>query len=284
MAWDESDQSVLERLAAKVAAIAADDLPSFCDSYLWMCTQFKKEALYFLRHKRYRCANQTEAEERVYKNKEFMRLYMEGLLVSQLLWSNHAAAYLYFTKTVLPCLTDAFSYLEVGPGHGLYLSEAADHPSCRRAEGWDISDESLRQTQAALGRLGVAAPVSLRRQDIHTVPPIPHEERFDLIVICEVLEHLSTPHEALRALSHLLADDGLIYINVPINSPAPDHIFLLRTPDEVRDMVESSGFEIMDFHQAPMTGYDAERALAEEVTINCFVLGRRPKPSLEIAE
>ena len=38
------------------------------------------------------------------------------------------------------------SYLEIGPGHGLYLSKIFMSESIKNIEAWDISSESLKLT------------------------------------------------------------------------------------------------------------------------------------------
>jgi 2-polyprenyl-3-methyl-5-hydroxy-6-metoxy-1,4-benzoquinol methylase len=204
-----------------------------------------------------------------------MQRYMEGLLVSQVFWKNHSAAFLFFHQAFLPRLKRPFRYLEIGPGHGLFLSVAAEQSGCASAEAWDVSAESLRQTGRALGRLGLADRVKLARQDIHAPSRRPQDgPLYDGIAICEVLEHLERPGEALASLRRFLSPDGVLFINVPINSPAPDHIFLLRNEGEVRELVAGAGLDILDLQLVAMTGYSLAEAERQKATINCFVLAR----------
>ena len=70
--------------------------------------------------------------------------------------------------------------------------------------------------------------------------------RFDEIAVSEVLEHIEHPGQALSALRETLAPGGLIFINVPLNSPAPDHIYLLRSEAEARALITSAGLEIVE--------------------------------------
>lgn len=273
--YDAKDLDLVEDLATRVCRLAGDELDAFISSYRWMCGEMNKEALYFKKHGAYRLSSFQEADAQVYSNSAFMRRYMEGLLISQVFWRNHSAAFLFFQMAFLPRLKPGFRYLEIGPGHGLFLSVAAEHPGCARAEGWDVSEESLRQTSAALARLGLADKVGLDRQDIHApTRGAEDQDLYDGIAICEVLEHLERPVDALRSLRRFLRPDGVLFINVPINSPAPDHIFLLRDSDEVRRMVEGAGLDILDLQLVPMTGYSLAQAERQKATINCFVLAR----------
>jgi 2-polyprenyl-3-methyl-5-hydroxy-6-metoxy-1,4-benzoquinol methylase len=273
--YDAADLGLMEDLATRVAVLAGEELDAFIQSYRWMCGEMNKESLYFKKHGAYRLSTFEEADAQVYSNSAFMRRYMEGLLVSQVLWRNHSAAFLFFHQAFLPKLGDQFRYLEIGPGHGLFLSVAADHAACARAEAWDVSAESLRQTGAALAKLGLDDRVVLSRQDIHAPTHLPDQGAlYDGVVICEVLEHLERPREALVSLKRFLAPNGVMFINVPINSPAPDHIYLLRNSDEVREMIESAGLTVLDLRLVPMTGYSLAEAERQKATVTCFVLAR----------
>ena len=91
----------------------------------------------------------------------------------------------------------------------------------------------------------------------------------------EVLEHLEDPAAALDVLGKLLAPGGRIFINVPANSPAPDHIYLFRNPEELVQMMEGLGFRVLQTFFAPITGATMERARRQELTISCVVIATR---------
>ena len=165
--YEAGDLDLIEDLATRVRRLAGDELETFIASYRWMCAEMNKEALYFKKHGAYRLSSFQEANAAVYSNDDFMRRYLQGILLSQVYWRNHSAAFIYFLSAFLPRLKAHFRYLEVGPGHGLFLSIAAEHAHCERAEAWDVSDESLRQTGQALARLGLEGRVDLVQQDIH---------------------------------------------------------------------------------------------------------------------
>ena len=74
--------------------------------------------------------------EEVYSDDALMRDYMHGLLVSQIIWRNHAEGFLFFRERFLARLTEPFDYLEVVHGHGITLAAAAQMDSARRVVGW----------------------------------------------------------------------------------------------------------------------------------------------------
>jgi len=89
-----------------------------------------------------------------------------------------------------------------------------------------------------------------------------------------VLEHLEHPREALTRIKKLMNPEGRLFINMPINSPAPDHLFLLDTPEEVVDFVEKSGFRIEQSRFLPQTNMTLEKARRTKSTITTLIIAR----------
>jgi SAM-dependent methyltransferase len=260
-------------IARLVLALSGDALPRYCGDYRWMCENFIQEEAFFRRHNRYRRTRFDQVERDIYSNRPYMARYVNGILLSQLLWRNHAAALDLFRTRFLPTLPDGYSHLEVGPGHGLFLAHAAADPRCRAATGWDVSAASIAATEAALRAFAVARPVMLTVQDVLGAPADP--KAFDSAVISEVLEHLEDPAAALRTLLASLKPGGRIFVNAPVNSPAPDHILLWRDPAEITALIESIGFAIDEVHLLPMTGYTVARAMEMAASLSCVVFARR---------
>ena len=103
--------------------------------------------------------------------------------------------------------------------------------------------------------------MTLERHDIYD-PVGKDERRFGSVVLSEILEHLEDPVGALRAAAAWMRPGAWLWVNVPVNSPAPDHIFLLRTPEEAVELVRTAGFTPVDTAFYPMTGRDARRGQA----------------------
>jgi 2-polyprenyl-3-methyl-5-hydroxy-6-metoxy-1,4-benzoquinol methylase len=177
-----------------------------------------------------------------------------------------------FLNDVLGKSDKEFNYLEVGPGHGLMVYFAALSPLCQTLEAWDVSSVSLRETRAALDRLGLTKPVALVETDI--LKAARPDRAYDLIVISEVLEHLETPDVALKFLRGSLADGGRIFINVPLNSPSPDHIYLFETPDDVRALVVSAGFRVEQLSLFATQGREIQSALNNRISVSAGVIAR----------
>ena len=269
---DEEDNICLELLADDIIKIAGSELRNMANSYKIMCDIFLEEELYFRRYGKYRCDSFAAAESLVYKNDFFMKAYMEGLLISQLLWKNHANSFVFYKNSYINRIGNALRHLEIGPGHGLYFAWAARHFT-QKITGWDISKESLLLTERSLRALSDIGPTTLEQRNI-----LDDAENavFDSIVISEVLEHLEQPHLALSKVCRQLTCGGLIFINVPVNSPAPDHIYLFETPEQVAQMVTDAGLKLIEVNNAPMTGFTLERAIRSKATISCALIAQKP--------
>jgi len=262
-----------ERLAAIVARIAAatGSLTETCEDYSLLCRCLMEEELHFRRHGAYRLSRFEDAVAEVYANATFMARYMNFLLASYVLWENHARAIVHFQTRYLPPLPPGAAHLEIGPGHGLLLHLAAASTNVASATGWDISATSIARTRACLAAMD-APSVTLVEQNLFAGAA---DRRFDSVVLAEILEHLEDPIAALKAVAGHMNPGARLWVHVPVNSPAPDHIYLLRTPEEAVDLVRAGGFEPTDVAFFPMSGQTLERARKRALTISAVVSARR---------
>jgi 2-polyprenyl-3-methyl-5-hydroxy-6-metoxy-1,4-benzoquinol methylase len=269
------EMTVSERIAAcalRLAGRTEGGLDALCDDYRFLCEKIVlPEEIHFRRHGRYRLASFADAMEECYANAPFMARYLNGLMLSNVLWRNHAGAIASYVCEYLPSVSG--DLLEIGPGHGLLLSFAASRATL--VAGWDISASSIARTQAMLDALGIAG-VELAERDLFAADARESGRRFDAIVMSEILEHLEDPVGALVAAAGWLRPGGTVWVNVPANSPAPDHVFLVESPEHAQALVRAAGFEILAARAFPMTGATLERARKQKLTISCVVVGQKP--------
>lgn len=265
---------ITEEMAGLVVRIAGNDMPAFAGSYRWACAALIAEDLHFRRTGRYRWTSFEDAYREVYSRADYMQTYLRGLLLSQVLWANQATAFHFYVERFLARMKPGADYLEIGPGHGLLMYFAARSPLIGSITGWDVSESSLAMTRHTMETIGVQYPFKLELHNILDPPAV--QEVYDAVVLSEVLEHLDRPEAALATVFQALTPGGLAFFNVPVNSPAPDHIYYWGSPFEVEKMVRSIGFTIVDSDAAPTTGYDLDRALRRKVTINSLIVAARP--------
>ncbi len=274
---DEGLMSSTERHATIILRIIGsnDRLTGYCDDYRFLCTKVLEEEIFFRRAGRYRLSRFEDALAEVYSNKAFMERYMNFLLLSHVLWDNHARAMAHFEDRYLPSLPSETDHLEVGPGHGLLLHLACNALQLGSVTGWDVSQTSIDQARNCLEAMGERREVNLVMQDLFDAPPATDDgKRFGSVVLAEVLEHLEDPIAALKAVSRHMRPEALLWVHVPVNSPAPDHLYLLRTPEEAVALVRAGGFEPIDSAFFPMTGQTLERARKFDLTISVVIVAR----------
>lgn len=270
---------VSEEVASLILALAKQvpgGLPALCGDYRYLCEKLVlPEEIHFRRNGRYRLSSFADAYRECYANQVVMNKYMNGLLLSNVFWDNHARVFAYFTRRYLPSLARGADHLEIGPGHGLFLYFAARRADLGAVAGWDISETSIENTRRALDAMAAARPVDLKLRDLFAQDD-GASPRFDSVVLSEILEHLEDPVAALRLVHARLKPGGTVFINVPANSPAPDHIFLVRDPEHAAELAVSAGYDIVDTAAFAMTGATLERARKQKLAISCVVVGRRP--------
>jgi 2-polyprenyl-3-methyl-5-hydroxy-6-metoxy-1,4-benzoquinol methylase len=262
-----------ELASSSILKLIRSDEQRFARHYRWTCDRLNEEELFFHRNGRYRLSTFAEALAEVYSNNDYMARYMDGLLLTQSLWFNHAATFEMFLNRLLPLAERGARYLEIGPGHGLMTYFAAKTPAIDRLEVWDVSSVSLDETRTALTVLGIEKDVGFTEVDILAAKEAPG--RYDMVVISEVLEHLERPDQALAFLNSALNPGGLIYVNVPINSPSPDHIYLLEHPAAGVALIEAAGFEIVAEELYATQGRAIEKALRDRISISMGIVGRK---------
>jgi len=259
-------------LASTITSIAEDDLERVALNYKWTCEQLWVETLEFRRTGRYRFSTFSEVSSTVYNNASYMERYLDGLLLSQLLWENHFRAFSYLRRSFLPNSPQGYRYLEIGPGHGVLTLLAAIDPNCATATAWDLSQTALDKAAHSIKKASNRSNVNFELRDATSLSEV--TSKFDNIVMSEILEHTENPTEILKSVSGLLSKEGRIFVNFPVNSPAVDHIYHLATAKEVQGLVESAGFRVTDLQQFPLTGYSLERAAKLNATISCVIVAR----------
>ena len=234
------------------------------DNYLKMIDDMRKEGLYFYRNGKYKCENQSIAYEKVYSQKDIMSYYMNALLMSQILWKHHFNIFMYFQDNLKKLFSDKqnLNILDVGPGHGFFsFLVKKEFPEYKKIDIVDISETSLEMTKDIIGFDNNKINYFLK--DIFAFDG---SIVYDFIVLGEVIEHLDDPKAILTKLSNLLAPGGLLWVTTPTNSPALDHVYLFRSKQEVIQLVEEAGLEIVNDCHFYAEDVDEETATKNKIT------------------
>lgn len=104
---------------------------------------------------------------------------------------------------------DIGRFLEIGPGLGDLSLHLADRYPNARGELMDISAESEAITRS---RVSGRPLLNVRRGDFRQIAD---SASYDLVVACEVFEHIEDDESAFAAVRSLLRADGLFLFSVP---------------------------------------------------------------------
>ncbi|MEW6618928.1 MAG: class I SAM-dependent methyltransferase [bacterium] len=139
--------------------------------------------------------------------------------------------------------------LDVGCGSGLFSEQIIK-------KGYDVigTDYDERAIKLAKERGINTIQVDVEREKI------PFENQtFDLIVCCEVIEHIKNPHNMLKEIHRVLKDDGFFVITTPNIAwwylrlkmlfgiwgvIEPDHIRFF-TPRSLKECLDFFGFKVI---------------------------------------
>jgi 2-polyprenyl-3-methyl-5-hydroxy-6-metoxy-1,4-benzoquinol methylase len=205
-----------------------------------------------------------EVNKRVYDNPDVMYYYMHGLLLSQFLWMHHYEILRYFNKTVSKYGPSIKNYLEVGGGHGLYISEAITIAGTSSFDLVDISKISMDVAKKMIEDTKVNYILS----DIFKYFP---KKKYDFITMGEVLEHVEDPVALLKKLGELVTDNGRVFITTPTNAPAIDHIYLFKNAEDIRKVIRQAGFLIEE--ELCIYSEDLPPELLEQYKISMMYIG-----------
>jgi 2-polyprenyl-3-methyl-5-hydroxy-6-metoxy-1,4-benzoquinol methylase len=69
--------------------------------------------------------------------------------------------------------------------------------------------------------------------------------RYNGIIAAMIAEHLQEPALLFQAISHLLADDGIVFFSTAIESAQRDHIYEFNQESEPLRMAEEAGLRVV---------------------------------------
>ena len=244
------------------------------EAYLEMCRNMMKCQVAFMKTGRYTVSEHGEAFDEVYDNEERMKSYMIGLAISQFLWKTHYEMYCCLRSAVKRYCSSARSYLEIGPGHGLFLKEAVGAlPLDAQVVAVDISPVSIGITKSIMAYFFPGeVRIEYRNEDVLLIDS---SRRYDFITMGEVLEHVNYPDKLLHKLHSLLTEDGRAFVSTCVNAPAIDHVYHFRYVDEIRSLINDCGFVVEEERVLPVENLPMSEIVARKIAINyCSILKR----------
>ncbi|MCZ7552995.1 MAG: hypothetical protein B6D39_06755 [Anaerolineae bacterium UTCFX2] len=138
--------------------------------------------------------------------------------------------------------------LDIGCGTGDFLVSA-------RNRGWQVKGIELVERAAQIAR--EVNGLDVLTGSIENLAG--HPERYRVITLWDVLEHLPSPRSAFQLIHELLQEDGLLVFSIPnltsfdrylfsaswIGWDVPRHFFLFNK-ENIQQLCELSGFKIIE--------------------------------------
>jgi len=129
--------------------------------------------------------------------------------------------------------------LDIGSGYGFFLEEMKSRGW--EVEGIELSDTGRRYTQERID-------VSVHSQPLEAL--CLSEDRFDVVTLFYVIEHLSDPVSTIREVHRILRPNGLILVRWPHSTPI---VRLLGPFSKNLDLFHTP-FHLYDFSPRTITG------------------------------
>jgi ubiquinone/menaquinone biosynthesis C-methylase UbiE len=238
------------------------------DAYLAYTKAIRIEEMYFAKEKKYRYSDFAEVFDRVYGRDDYMFDYVVGLGMTQIFWPNHYQIFKFYQDSYLPKVNECEFGVEVGVGHGLFHAEMLRIAPQMKSFLLDISPTSLNMTRNVIAATGLdpnrATP---KLCDIQKDIPL-EDASLDALLMGEIIEHIQNGSEVLAAMSRKMKSGGYCFFTTAANAPAEDHILLFRTLDEIRDLLNSCGWRIVEEIFITIAGMSLEQAEREGHNIN----------------
>ena len=234
-------------------------------SYNHTCMEILREQIRFRKAGTYLIQSAEIAEQTVYSQKERMRAYIVGLLLSYLFWPNHYEMFQFYLSYLRGIRVERC--LEVGAGHGLFTAEILRQFPAVALDLIDISAASIEVAFEILDAFGIdRSRIHCLHADFMHAPLTPGT--FDCVVMGEVLEHVNDALAFLVKARQFLRPKGTIFMTTCVNCPAPDHVYHFHTVAEIRDLIQSARLCIQKEQALPAEPVPEELWQKELTTIN----------------
>lgn len=161
--------------------------------------------------------------------------------------------------------------LDIGCGAGFFMDEA-------RKKGWNTTGIDTAKIPVNFARKKLKLNAIQKDFNLYIT-----KQKFDIVSLQQVIEHLSNPNELLVKMKTLLTDNGAVCISTPnINSwlyktlkerfnyfIPPEHL-VYYSPETLKKILEKNGFEVINVttYGYPMDLGGVYRALREGKNYN----------------
>lgn len=154
--------------------------------------------------------------------------------------------------SLIPDSRDFKNILDAGSGSGVFSFELARRFPDAKITGVDPLAETIRQCNF------IAEKIAVKNIEFREglLEELPREQRFDLIISVDMLEHISDDTGILRIMSDLLEEGGLLVLHVPalyrrypfmkksLNFDVQTHVRAGYTIQDLTEKTSTAGLQI----------------------------------------
>ncbi|GHV51639.1 SAM-dependent methyltransferase [Synergistales bacterium] len=262
----DEENNALKQLFDFLCSYFKYDIRQIVDAYLALVDSLTEQQMNFMRTGKYQNSTFEEVEH-YYEDGKIMKNYVIGFAVSLYLWPHHMEVMRFYKKNIREGKgrEGKGSYLEIGPGHGHLLVTAMGNSNFDSYTAVDISQTSVDTTASYVKYcLPGSNNYAVLRKNFFDFDS---SEKFDALVMGEVLEHVEEPEKFLRKIRELAADDAFIYISTAVNAPQFDHIHHFHSVEEVEDMFTRCGLKVADKIYGIANGVSLDKAVKKKYAI-----------------
>ena len=180
----------------------------------------------------------------VYEDEGYMVPYMWAAILIYAFWPSMIGHLALYRNEFLRALPLEANVLELASGHGVLGLLAAEERTDITLEGVDISPPAVAVANRLLAVSGHDRRVTFKVQNALDIGQGNPGGGYKGIIVAMLAEHLQDPRPLFQAVSHLLADDGIVFFSTAIESAQRDHIYEFNQESEPLQMAEQVGLRV----------------------------------------
>jgi SAM-dependent methyltransferase len=223
--WSKADSVIADVFA--VSRLSPRELVRELRRYVRL-TMEKKEHLSF-----------EEAREEIYEQ-SFYPLVTHFTFAMQ---PSAVARLRFIRETVASITQQQGSAADLGCGSGVILCDVLRHKPRWTGQGLDISPAAVDYAERLSNYKQVNDRAEFRVGDMAQLPY--GDKALDLVIASEVIEHSPDPDKVMREITRVLSPHGKLILTIPMESHAVAHLHSPGRPDDLRQLCERAGLDVL---------------------------------------
>ena len=228
------DAALIMQQLESFASHHGDALPGVLHRYEEYTRELLAEYEAYRRTRRYRHSSEEEIEH-IVDGEQFKKEYLYTLTLSTALNRSRYEVHLHFKEMIKKYLKPGSTILEIGGGNCLNALLASDYG---RVCVYEKNELSLLWHEI----LELQDKVELKIQTYRFDEP----NRYDFVVMVELLEHVNDPSRYLDGAYTVLKDKGHAYLTFALRMPQVDHVSEFTSVEQCHALLDEAGLPVVE--------------------------------------